>query len=58
MEKRLKEELNSVHHQHRVKSALNNENAKNLEVEIEVMRKEEMRVAAQQRFELKKAKKD
>lgn len=40
MEKRLKEELEGVRHQHRVKSALIHESAKNLEAEVEVMRKE------------------
>lgn len=57
MEERLQQELEGARHQHRVKSEMIKESAQNLEQEVSIMKKEELRAASAQRRELKDAKK-
>ena len=53
----MQEEIEASRHQHRVKSAMLRESAKNLEGSIATMKKEEKRVASVKKRELKYTKK-
>ena len=49
MEDKLESELEGARHQHRVRSAVLRESAHALEAEVNIMKKEELRVASEQK---------
>ena len=49
--------MDSIRHQHGVKSSLTRETAQNLEAQVSAMKKEEKRIATEKKKELKEAKK-
>ena len=57
MQRQLSSELAAARHQHSVKSQLIRETAQNLQQEVCLLRKEELRLGKQQRKQLRDAKK-